>query len=104
MRVKIISVLRLLVTANVVPSSPILVTLMLEVIRSSENKFLQESHGVTSWKTAFFIVTSVKISNLKYLCYKPTEKLFHVSRTKGHGVCLFFVFLLSFKSLIVKEL
>jgi hypothetical protein len=30
------SVLRLLVTANVVPSSPILVTLMMEAIRSSE--------------------------------------------------------------------
>jgi hypothetical protein len=29
-------VLRLLVTANVVPSSPILVTLMMEAIRSSE--------------------------------------------------------------------
>jgi hypothetical protein len=31
---------RLLVTANVVPSSPILVTLMLEVIRSSETSVL----------------------------------------------------------------
>jgi hypothetical protein len=30
------SVLRLLVTANVVPSSPFLVTLMLKAIRSSE--------------------------------------------------------------------
>jgi hypothetical protein len=30
------SVLRLLVTANVVPSSPILVTLMVEELRSSE--------------------------------------------------------------------
>jgi hypothetical protein len=29
-------VLRLLVTANVIPSSPILVTLMMEAIRSSE--------------------------------------------------------------------
>jgi hypothetical protein len=33
-------VLRLLVTANVVPSSPILVTLMMEAIRSSETSFL----------------------------------------------------------------
>jgi hypothetical protein len=33
-------VLRLLVTANVVPSSPILVTLMREVIRSSETSVL----------------------------------------------------------------
>jgi hypothetical protein len=34
------SVRRLLVTANVVPSSPILVTLMLEAIRSSETSVL----------------------------------------------------------------
>jgi hypothetical protein len=34
------SVLRWLVTANVVPSSPILVTLMMEVIRSSEMSIL----------------------------------------------------------------
>jgi hypothetical protein len=32
--------LRLLVTANVVPSSPILVTLMMEVIHSSETSVL----------------------------------------------------------------
>jgi hypothetical protein len=44
------SVLRFLVTANVVPSSPIL--------------FLQEPHGVTSQKTASFIVTAVKTLNL----------------------------------------
>jgi hypothetical protein len=34
------SVLRLLVTANVVPSSPILVTLMMEALRSSETSVL----------------------------------------------------------------
>jgi hypothetical protein len=34
------SVRRLLVTANVVPSSPILVTLMKEALRSSETSFL----------------------------------------------------------------
>jgi hypothetical protein len=34
------SVRRLLVTANVVPSSPILVTLMMEAISSSETSFL----------------------------------------------------------------
>jgi hypothetical protein len=48
------SVLRLLDTANAVPSSPILVTLMMEATRSSERPFLQEPHGVTSQKTAFF--------------------------------------------------
>jgi hypothetical protein len=31
---------------------------------SEEREFLQEPHGVTSQKTAFFIVTAVKTSNL----------------------------------------
>jgi hypothetical protein len=47
------TLLRLLVTANVVPSSPILVTLM-EAIRASEGRSLQEPHGITSQKTAYF--------------------------------------------------
>jgi hypothetical protein len=59
--------LRLLVTADVVPSSPILVTLMMEPIRSSESSVLKETHGVTSQKTAFFIVTAVNTSNLTAL-------------------------------------
>jgi hypothetical protein len=50
---------RLLVTANVVLSSPIIVTLMIEVLRSSET-----SHGITSQETAFFTVTAVKTSIL----------------------------------------
>jgi hypothetical protein len=33
-------------------------------LNSSETRFLQEPHGVTSQKTAFFIVTAVKTSNL----------------------------------------
>jgi hypothetical protein len=49
------SVRRLLVTASVVPSSPILVTLMKEALRSSDTSVLQEPHGVTSQKTPFFI-------------------------------------------------
>jgi hypothetical protein len=40
------SVLRLLVTANVVPSSPILVTLMMEAIRSSETS----AHTRATWR------------------------------------------------------
>jgi hypothetical protein len=36
----------LLVTANLVSILPILVTLMMEAIRSSESQFLQEPHGV----------------------------------------------------------
>jgi hypothetical protein len=43
----------LLVTANV-PSSPILVTLMMEALRSLNRWFLQESHSITSQKMAFF--------------------------------------------------
>jgi hypothetical protein len=46
-------VLRLLITANVVPSSPILVTLMTEAIRSSETSVLRDLHDVTSQKTEF---------------------------------------------------
>jgi hypothetical protein len=38
--------LRLLVTVNVVPSSPILVTLMMEVTLPSETSALQESHNL----------------------------------------------------------
>jgi hypothetical protein len=57
-------VLRLLVTAEVVPGSPILVTLMMEALRFSERRFLQEPHGVKAQKTVFFIVIAVKISYL----------------------------------------
>jgi hypothetical protein len=48
------SVSLLLVGASVVPSSPILVTLMKEALGSSETRFLQEPHGVTSQKTPVF--------------------------------------------------
>jgi hypothetical protein len=37
---------------------------MKEALSSSERRFLQEPHGVTSQKTPFFIVTAVKTSNL----------------------------------------
>jgi hypothetical protein len=54
---------RLLVIANVVLSSPILVTPMKEALNSS-CRFVQEPHGVSSQKTPFFIVSAVKTSNL----------------------------------------
>jgi hypothetical protein len=38
----------LIVTASVVPSSPILVTLMKEALSSPICRFLQEPHGVIS--------------------------------------------------------
>jgi hypothetical protein len=46
---------RLLAAANAVPSSPILITLMMEALRSSERRFLQKPHDVTFQKTAFII-------------------------------------------------
>jgi hypothetical protein len=54
------SMLGLLVTAKVLPSSPILVTLLM-----GGDTFLQivssyKTHDVTSQKTQFFIVTAVK--------------------------------------------
>jgi hypothetical protein len=58
------SVFRLLVTAHVVPSSLILSNLMIVAISSSETSVLIERHGGTFQKTAFFIVTAVKTSNL----------------------------------------
>jgi hypothetical protein len=54
---------RLQVTASVL-SSRILVTLMKEVLSSSETSVLQEPHDVTSKKTPLFILTAVKTSNL----------------------------------------
>jgi hypothetical protein len=50
---------RSLVTDSVAHSSPILVTLMMEVLVPPERRFLQEPHGVTFQKTPFFIVTAV---------------------------------------------
>jgi hypothetical protein len=47
------SVPQLLVTAVAVPNSPIIVTLMMEALRSSDTRFLQEPHSVTSQKTTF---------------------------------------------------
>jgi hypothetical protein len=46
---------RLLVTSSVVPSSPILVTLVKEAV-PPKPRFLQEPHGVTSQVTGFFAV------------------------------------------------
>jgi hypothetical protein len=50
---------RLLVTASVVPSSTILVTLMKEAQFPPKRRFLQEPHGETSQKTPFFKLHNV---------------------------------------------
>jgi hypothetical protein len=59
---------RLLVTAGIFPSSPILVTLMMEA-QPTKRQFLQEAHCVTSQKRQFF--------RFKYLYYlsKKLSKL-----------------------------
>jgi hypothetical protein len=62
--IAVTSLRRLLVTANVVPSSPILFTLMMPGYVPPKRRYLQEPHGVTSQKTPFFTVTAVKSSNL----------------------------------------
>jgi hypothetical protein len=55
---------RLLVAACVVPSSPILVTLMKEA--PPKRRFLQEPHGVTSQKTPFFKNVAVLLCEFSY--------------------------------------
>jgi hypothetical protein len=52
--VLLLSVRRLLVTASVVPRSPILVTLMKEALSSSETSVPTRATRVTSQKTPFF--------------------------------------------------
>jgi hypothetical protein len=54
------SVRRLLVTANIVPSSPILVTQMMEALISSETSVLTRATRCTSRKTQFLRVTNLE--------------------------------------------
>jgi hypothetical protein len=57
----------LIITANVVPGLPILVTLMVRRYVPPKRPFLQEPHDITSQKTAFFILAAMKTSNLTRL-------------------------------------
>jgi hypothetical protein len=59
-RVVLHNMLQLIVTTKIVPSSPILVNLMIEEMRSSETFVLKEQHGVTTENIALFIVTVLK--------------------------------------------
>jgi hypothetical protein len=70
------SVRRLLVTANVFPSSPVLVTLMMEALSSSATRFLQEPHGVTSQKTEYFVYGIVPCNTMR------------ASRELSEGLCV----------------
>jgi hypothetical protein len=75
----------MLVRASVVPSSPILVTLMKEALISSKTSVLTEPHGVISQKTPFFT------SSVSFLIYLPLKRkqnfpLLPQWRTRLHGV------------------
>jgi hypothetical protein len=61
-----LTVLQLLVTANVVPSSLILLALIMEVIPFSETSVLTRATRATYQETTFLIVTAIKTSNLTY--------------------------------------
>jgi hypothetical protein len=61
------SVLRLLVTANDVPSSPILVTLKINTFVPPKCRFLREPQGVTSQKNAFFNAERFVLSLFQFL-------------------------------------
>jgi hypothetical protein len=54
----------LLVAANLVPSSLILLILIMGAILHPKRLFLQQPHGATSQKSAFFIIGAVETSNL----------------------------------------
>jgi hypothetical protein len=69
---------QLLVTANVIPSSPILVILMMEVLHSPESWFFQELQGLISQKTALFVTTAVKTSNLTTIMDNMLENFINI--------------------------
>jgi hypothetical protein len=81
------SLLRLLVATNVIPNSPILVSLMMKAIHSSETRFLQNPRGVTSQKIAIFskdslyiIITCLMVflaKNGTYFCFVVSSILFN---------------------------
>jgi hypothetical protein len=71
-----------LLVAAEVPSSQILVTLMLEAILSSETRFLQEPQSVTSQKTALFEVIIEDIRENEHQDNTDVNKSFHGQNVK----------------------
>jgi hypothetical protein len=63
----------MLAVTSVVPSSPILVTLMKEAQVPPKRRFLQEPHGVTSQKTPFFIIFSLCNFGLNSIAFKSYD-------------------------------
>jgi hypothetical protein len=78
------SVHRLLVTAGIVPSSPILVTLMKEALSSYKTSVLTRATQRNIPGDNIFILTAMKTSNLKY--DHVSCDLFFISGF--HGKCL----------------
>jgi hypothetical protein len=74
-RVFLCSLHQLLIMADT-PSSPIVVTLVMEALRSSKRRFLQDPHGVTSQKTAFFNVEFVYNPILFAICANTITRLY----------------------------
>jgi hypothetical protein len=69
---------QLLVTVYLIPSSSILVTLMMEATRSWESLFLQQPHAITSQKTS----TLTRFSVLSLRCHRNVAVWF----AKGRGL------------------
>jgi hypothetical protein len=83
------SVLRSLVTASVVPSSPILVALMKQALSSFETSVITRTTGVTSQKTPFFTFYTVWWMYLYRLLIKrncPKMQTFLLLRMVSSGL------------------
>jgi hypothetical protein len=60
-----------------VPSSPILVTLMMEAQVPPKRRFLQEPHGVTSQKAPFFMRTFRTFTIMYFFIQNSQIEYFH---------------------------